>query len=214
MGADHVIVTECLNELGALLNLMGKAADAVPLLERTLAIEEQAYGPGHVELAFVLSNLASARAALGDLGTARAHYERALKIAAAVYGDDHPEVARILSGYAGVLLRLGERHLAREAALRAENIGRVQMALNIRTLPERQALLYASRRPKGLDILLSIALAEPGARRDALDSVIRSRALVFDEMAARRRAVSQTRDPEIARLSTSLLRLANVLPNS
>lgn len=215
MGADHVIVTECLNELGALLNLMSKPAEAVPLLERALAIEEKAYAPDHVELAFVLGNLAASRAGLGELKTARMHYERALVIAEAVYGRDHPEVARILSGYAAVLLRLGERGLAREAAIRAEDIGRAQMALNIRTLPERQALLYASRRPRGLDTLMAVALADSAARRDALDAVIRSRALVFDEMAARRRAMSQARDPEAARLTAALLaareRLAQVV---
>ena len=205
MGAGHVIVTGCLNELAALLNLMGKAAEAVPLLERTLAIEKKVYGPEHVELAFVLRNLASARAALGELKTAREHYERALKIAETVYGRDHPEVARILSGYAGVLFRLREYDRARQSALQAEDIGRAHTALNIRTLPERQALLYAARRPTGLDVLLSVALSAPDARRDALDAVIRSRGLVFDEMASRRRAVSQTRSPEIARLSTALL---------
>ena len=38
-GADHLIDTPGMNELGGLLNLMGKPAEAVPLLERTLAIE-------------------------------------------------------------------------------------------------------------------------------------------------------------------------------
>ncbi|MCU1237921.1 MAG: Tetratricopeptide 2 repeat protein [Candidatus Solibacter sp.] len=188
-GVDHIINTRGLNELGALLNLMGKASEAVPLLERTLAIEEKTYGPEQSDLAFVLNNLAIARAALGDLAAARKLYERAIAIAVNVYGEDHPEVARFLSGYAHVLLRLGEKRLAFDAAVRTEKIGRAHVALTIRSLPERQALLYATTRPSGLDVALSIAASDPALRRRALDEVIRSRALVFDEMAARRRTV-------------------------
>ena len=190
-----MINTEGLNELGALLNLMGKASEAAPLLERTLAIEEKAYGPEHVELAFALNNLAVSRAALGELAAACKLYERALAIAVNVYGEDHPEVARILSGYASVLLKLGEKQLAFDAAVRTEKIGREHVALTIRSLPERQALLYAAKRPRGLDVAISVAASERALRPRALDEVIRSRAMVFDEMAARRRAVGPSQDP-------------------
>uniref|UniRef100_Q027U1 Tetratricopeptide TPR_2 repeat protein n=1 Tax=Solibacter usitatus (strain Ellin6076) TaxID=234267 RepID=Q027U1_SOLUE len=203
-GADHVINARGLTELGALLNLMGKAAEAAALLERTLAIEEKAYGAEHVDLAFVLNNLAVSRAALGDLRTARVLYERAIAIAVNVYGEDHPEVARILGGYAGVLLKLGERHLAFDAAVRTEAIGRAHVALTIRSLPERQALLYAATRPSGLDVALAVAATEPGLRRRTLHEVIRSRALVFDEMASRQRALGRSQDPANAALWNSL----------
>jgi tetratricopeptide (TPR) repeat protein len=203
-GPDHLINTRAWNELGALLNLMGKPAVAVPLLEHALAVEERAYGPDHVELAFVLDNLAASHAALGGLSLARKLYERALVIALNVYGQEHPEVARILGGYANVLSRLGEKQLAFDAAVRTEAIGRAHVELTIRSLPERQALLYASTRPGGLDLALAIAATEPAFRRRALDEVIRSRALVFDEMAARNRAVGRSLDPSNAPLWTAL----------
>ncbi|HEY1496272.1 MAG TPA: CHAT domain-containing tetratricopeptide repeat protein [Candidatus Solibacter sp.] len=203
-GADHVMNARGLTELGALLNLMGKAAEAAPLLERTLAIEEKAYGAEHVDLAFVLNNLAVSRAALGDPRAARALFERAIAIAVNVYGEDHPEVARILGGYAGVLLKLGEKQLAFEAAVRTETIGRAHVALTIRSLTERQALLYAATRPSGLDVALAVAATEPGLRRRALNEVIRSRALVFDEMASRQRAVGRSQDPANAVLWDAL----------
>ncbi len=182
-GADHLINTPGMNELGGLLNLMGKPAEAVPLLERTLAIEEKAYGPDHVDLAFVLNNLAVSRAALGDLAAARKLYERAIAIAVTVYGEDHPEVARILSGYAGLLFQLGEKQLAFDAAVRTEQIGRAHVALTIRSLPERQALLcsrhaarrasmWRSRSPPASRVAAqaragrSGPLPRPGVRRD------------------------------------------------
>ena len=53
-------------------------------------------------------------------------------------------------------------------------------------LPERESLNYARSRPRGLDLILSLADALPDAAKTALDETIRSRALVLDEMAARR----------------------------
>ena len=200
LGADHLENAEVQNDLGALLIRMGNPAEAVPLLAQTLATEEKAYGPDHVDLAFVLNNLGSAHAALGDLMDAKAEYERAIRIATGVYGPDHPDLARFLSGYASVLARLGERTQAFEAAARTEEIGREHLALTIRSFPERQALLFAATRPSGLDVMLAAALADPALRRRALDQLIRSRALVFDEMAARRRFLGADADPANARL--------------
>ena len=204
MGPDHVSITECLTELGALLNRMGRPGEAKPLLERALAIEEKAYGPNHIDIAFVLNNLATASATLGETARARALYERAIAIATPVYGPNHPDVARILSGYATLLLRLGENRLALDAALRTEQIGRDHLTTTIRTLPERQALRYAATRATAMDVLLRIAAREPSARRSVFDALVRSRALVFDEMAARHRLMAQTNDAEIGRLWESL----------
>jgi CHAT domain-containing protein/Tfp pilus assembly protein PilF len=199
-GPDHVIITECLSELGALLNKMNRAAEAKPLLERTLAIEEKAYGPVHVDIAFVLENLAAACASLGEFPRARALYERAIAIVTPVYGPSHPDVARILSGYAALLLRMGENRLALEAALRTEQIARDHLASTIRTQPERLALHYAATRANAIDVLVHLALADPAARRPVFDALIRSRALVFDEMAARHRLTARTSDATTAAL--------------
>jgi len=200
LGADHLENAEAQNDLGGLLIRMGNAAEAVPLLERTLAMEEKAYGPEHVNLAFILNHLAAAHTALGDFPAAKGEFERAIRIATDVYGPNHPEVARILSGYASVLARLGQQAQAFEAAARTEEISREHLVLTIRSFPERQALLFAATRPSGLDVMLAAAVADPALRRRALDQVIRSRSLVFDEMAARRRFLGADADPANARL--------------
>jgi tetratricopeptide (TPR) repeat protein len=200
LGPDHVMSVECLSEFGALLNRMGRPGEAKPLLESALAIGEKAYGPTHIDLAFVLNNLAAASASLGETTRARGLYERAIAIATPVYGPNHPEVARILAGYAALLLRLGENRLALEAALRTERIGRDHLTSTIRTLPERQALRYAATRATAIDVLLRIAARDPSSRRSVFDALIRSRALVFDEMAARHRVRAQSNDPGIAHL--------------
>ena len=58
----------------------------------------------------------------------------------------------------------------------------------LRSLPERQALNYAAARPRGLNLILSLSGSMPEAVPFALDGLIRSRALVLDEIAARRAA--------------------------
>ncbi|MBZ5604438.1 MAG: CHAT domain-containing protein [Acidobacteriia bacterium] len=204
MGPDHVIITECLTEYGSLLNKMGLPAEAKAVLERALAIEEKTYGPSQVDLAFVLSRLATASMALGELERAQILYERALAIAEGVYGPDHPEVARILGGYAGLLLKRGNRAGALAAALRTERIGREHLLATIRMTPERQALRYAATRATALDLMLGIALEDPAARAPVYDALMRSRALVFDEIAARHRAMTGSGDAEIARLAELL----------
>jgi hypothetical protein len=58
----------------------------------------------------------------------------------------------------------------------------------LRSLPERQSLEYAAVRPRALDLILSLTGSSPEAVDVAMDSVIRSRAVVLDEMAARQRS--------------------------
>ena len=61
----------------------------------TLAIEEQAYGRDHIELAITLWNLAEANSRVGDTVKQREILERALAITERAYGPDHPETVEI-----------------------------------------------------------------------------------------------------------------------
>ncbi len=211
MGPGHIINAECLTEYGALLNKMGRPAEAKDVLEHALAIEEKAYRPTQVDLAFVLTHLAAASTALGEYDRARPLYERALAIAEPVYGPDHPEVARILGGYAALLAKMNDRAGALAAALRTERIGREHLLATIRMTPERQALRYAATRTTALDLMIDLAQQDPAARARVYDALMRSRAVVFDEIAARHQAMAKSGDPEIARLADQLATARAVL---
>jgi hypothetical protein len=121
-----------------------------------------------------------------------------LQIRAKVFGTAHPLYAEAQSGLGRALAGLGEREAALETAASAETAGRDHLRLMLRSLPERQALNYAAARPRGLNLVLSLAGVMPAAVPSALDGVIRGRALVLDEIAGRRstiRQVSQQADP-------------------
>src|SRR5262249_48164271 len=88
----------------------------------------------------------------------------------------------------------------------------------IRYLPERQAMAYASKRPHGLDLALSMVAADwvPDAS-PVLDAVIQSRAVILDELAARARSTAGS-DPDLASLnaaaSTARERFAHLMLRS
>ena len=82
-----------LDRAAAYLQVHARLAEARPLAERALAIDEAAYGPDHPAVAIRLSNLALILKDLGQLAEARPLAERALAITEAAYGPDHPTVA-------------------------------------------------------------------------------------------------------------------------
>jgi len=97
-------------------------ADARPLAERALAIDEAALGPDHPAVATDLNNLAWILRDLGLAGEARPLAERALAITEAALGPDHPTVAIRLNALALILRDLGLAGEARPLAERAAAI--------------------------------------------------------------------------------------------
>jgi tetratricopeptide (TPR) repeat protein len=68
--------------LGSLYKTQGRYAEAEPLLQRALAIEEQFLGPHHPDVARVLKSYASLLRAMERTEEALAHEERARHIRA------------------------------------------------------------------------------------------------------------------------------------
>jgi Tfp pilus assembly protein PilF len=108
-----------LGRLGVYLCASAQSRVALKILERALAMEEAADGPGHHEAAVILNNLGIAQWELGDLAAARASIERALAIDEAAYGPGHPELATALNNLGAILGELGEVAAARASVERA-----------------------------------------------------------------------------------------------
>lgn len=221
--ASRAPVAACLNHLGWALQLAGDLPAARARYEEALALREEALGPDHPDLAWTLSNLGLLCEEEGEIVSARRHHERSLVIREAALGPDHPLVAQSLGDLARVRALTGDRKEALALALRAEEIGREHARLTLRALPERQALYHAAlrsargRRTEALDIILELARGDlgPERSRDAFDALIRSRALVLDELIARGRAVTRGADSDAQGRGSALLeareRLANLL---
>jgi tetratricopeptide (TPR) repeat protein/CHAT domain-containing protein len=206
VGPQHVDVALPLNGLAGTLVAMGDFSAARAACERGLAIRESAYGSEHQKVAESLEQLAEIFTATGDVPAARPRLERALAIRDKVHGRENPEAARTLYQLARVRAMQGERSEALDQALEAERIARAHQRTTARGLSEREALRYAAVRPLSLDLSLSLVADKAGgpARRRVLDALVRSRAIVLDEMAARHRAIQAASDSSVARRAAEL----------
>jgi len=208
LGEEHPEVAhQSRNNLARLSRLTGDYATAERLYRRSLAFQEKALGPSHPHLAETLTGLGKALKAEGRYSEAENVYRQSVTIHEQSLGAGHPFLAGDLQDLSEVVARLGKSDEAMEIALRAEEMGREHASLTVRTLPEDQALRYATVRGQGLDVALSLIVAAPPQEtwlQKVWDAVIRSRALVLDEMASRNRAQLDAGDPEVARLNEQL----------
>jgi CHAT domain-containing protein/tetratricopeptide (TPR) repeat protein len=208
LGPRHTSVAVTLTSLANVLSHLKQWDEAEPLYERALAIREEALGPSHPDVAETLDRLGEFLVEKADYPAARPVFERVLAILKQTYGPDHPRVGAVRQHLAEVLAAKGESAGALQMALETERIGRDHLRTIGRTLPEREALMYATGRPVGLDVALTlIARGENGTRASSAavwDAVVRSRAVVLDEMAYRHRVVRAAGEPDLARLVDDL----------
>ena len=193
---------------------MGQTARAQRLADRALAIWKGLDAPDAPDHATVLALYAELQANRGDYAAAKDYYERSLQIRAKVFGSASPLHAEIQSQLGLAVAALGDANEALRLATAAESTGREHLQVMLRSLPERQALNYAAARPRGLNLLLSLSRSPAEAVPPALDTLIRSRGLVLDAIAARQgagRASIAPTDPLWIAFTSAQQRLANLM---
>ena len=182
---DHPYIARTLAYLAVTLARLGEIRRATELSIRALRIWEVAGSADPAGFADSLMIGATIQERRHDWATARRSFQRALDIRMPMFGPNHPAVAEARAGLAATLAVLGDTPEAALEAMQAEEIGRTHLRLTLAYLPERQALEYAAKRPRGLDLALSLDENVDG-RRSAFDAVVRGRSLTLDEMASRR----------------------------
>jgi CHAT domain-containing protein/Tfp pilus assembly protein PilF len=213
LGDEHVDVAETLSSLAVSLARLGESSRALALSTQAMRIWDQAASPDAA--GFVRSLLAhgAVLSARGDTVAALAAYDRARNMQLAILGASHPEIAAIDVSRATLMAATDRRQEALQLALAAEDAGRRHLSLTLASLPERQALDYAAKRPQGLSVALTLVTADSATT--VLDAVVRSRSLVTDEVALRRRAVSHEAGgqdaPQWTTLRQARERLANLI---
>src|ERR1700751_2088910 len=89
------------------LTSAGKYTDAIPLIQRALAIAEKISGPDDLNVAFLLDDLAGLYEAQGPYPDPEPLYRRSLSIREKVLGPDHPDAAVGLNNLANLYLDQG-----------------------------------------------------------------------------------------------------------
>ncbi|MGE3373719.1 MAG: tetratricopeptide repeat protein [Vicinamibacteria bacterium] len=203
----HPSIAISLDALANLLRKSANPAEAERLLRRSVALREKGLGGEHPDVAEGLTRLGSLLRASGDPVAATPLLQRAVSIRRTALGPAHPLLARSELELARALEAAGRQAEAMAAALRAEAIAREHLRVTAGALAERQALAYASVRAAGLDLAVSLAgrRGVPAEIEQTWDAVVRSRALVLDEMMTRRRIAGVQADPALAETGTRLL---------
>lgn len=121
-------LADALNVLGYLLWARGRFAEALPVMERALAITERGTEPGDPRRAKRHSQISAQLQGLERLDEARAHTERSLAIRESSLGAEHPETTESLRDLAGLLRAQGKLSDAKPLYERV-------LAIRERTLP-------------------------------------------------------------------------------
>ena len=201
LGPDHPEVAASASNLAYVLSRSGDDHDARPLYERALGNWERSLGADHPKVATALVNLARLHVRTGNYDRAAPLLTRALAIQEKALGPEHPDIAITLSSRAELLAHTGNAAEAFATAARAEALSREHLRLTVRTLPEREALAYASSLPVALDLMLQLASTRPSDGElvtSAWNAVIGGRGVVLDEIAARNRAATAREAPDVA----------------
>jgi hypothetical protein len=111
-----------LSKAGYFLQVHGQYPEAEPLMQRVLAIDEQALGPDDPDLAIDLNNLAMLYRDLGRYAEAEPLMQRVLAIDEKALGPDHPDVATDLNNLASLYQAQGRYAEAEPLQQRARAI--------------------------------------------------------------------------------------------
>lgn len=188
-GADAPILGVPLINLGDAFLQAGDLDRARACLERAAAIFEQDRGD-RTYATEAVNNLGLLLLDQGHGDEAAAAFDRARRIVEETAGHSHPRTAIVIANQARAAAFGGRLDAALGYALESERIAREHLRLTAAGLSEREALIYAHQQRESLDLALSL-LAEPGVDDPILvaaawDALIRSRALVLEEMTLRR----------------------------
>ncbi|MGE3842981.1 MAG: CHAT domain-containing protein [Vicinamibacterales bacterium] len=218
LGADHPLTGTTLISLAETAVASGDFQGGLHLAEQSIRVFRLSTGDNPDALARALILKGEIETRLGSLANARRSFQEALSRREAIFGLSHPLAAAAQVRVATSDFAAGALDSALEVSLVAEQTGRDHLRFTIRYLPERQALAYATKRPRGLDLALSIAADRPsGESVQVLDALVRSRAVVLDELAIRASRVADgaaQSNSSNAALTSAHQRFANLMLKS
>jgi len=204
LGEAHPDVAWTLTNLAQTELLLGNVISARTLLDRSARIYERAGVSDQPDRYIrLLTAQGDLQLRLGNPEAAENLLTQALTSRVQFFGETHPFSAEAHANLARAQASASRVDLALRSALVAEEVARNHLRRSISYLPERQALMYAGVRPQGLNLAVSIAFGGRISQRTVFDTVIRSRAVVLDELATRSR-FNGSSDLDIEKLRETL----------
>ena len=127
LGPDHREVASALTSLADALSYEGRDAEALPLLEDALRIEQQVYKVPSGALAHTLAALGHVSAAMGHTAGAESYDEQSIKVYRTIYPQGNASTGVLLFNLARLEIRDGnfvqaERHLRESLELESRDL--------------------------------------------------------------------------------------------
>jgi CHAT domain-containing protein/tetratricopeptide (TPR) repeat protein len=208
-GDGDAYLARILADIARLREATGDLEGARSLYERARTIWGAVLGQESPFLATLGSELAGILIRQGDQDGAASLLAQILPALKRSYGADSLPYAWALERQARVDWLRADAPKALGGSLDARIISRQRFQEAERGLSEREALAFETRRLVPLDLAMSV-LAAGGRSPDMVarvwDDVVRSRAMVLDEIAGRHRGVVAAENPELAALAATLER--------
>ena len=202
-GPEHYLTGFQLTNLAGNYLDLGRIAPAESLLERAHEILARQQGGAPSYMVNVLRGLALAHMERGDLAGADSLLANARTLVDERLAGNAPTAALVWRDRAWLEAKAGRPGAAIDAAMRNDSLERDHVRLLAQGFAERQALAFAAAQTSESAMPVALTLAADDRylsaddRRRVWDAVIRDRALVLDEMAARTQRAHQS-DPEVA----------------
>ena len=211
LGPDHFLTAASLLNLANAVARKGEYAAAIPLYQRALRIAEAKVGADHTLTATILDGLGEALWHLGEIEAARSALERSVRVFELRLGPHHTKTAISRVNLARLGFAGGESQRSLDEGLAIASHVQATLEQVAQVASEREALRYGAVQASGLDLALSVLSEEspgkavpPADIRRVWEALLRSRALVLDEMATRNRERHESTSAELAPLIKSL----------
>ena len=193
------------NNAGGFYMFDGDLELAQQHLKRSLDIDAQLHNAESPSQAAAVGNLAFIELRLGHTAESLKDYQRARELFVKRFGPGHSQTALIDVGYGYALNYMGRYQEAIQLELGAHQVQRELIRLAIRLMPEQQALAMANTASQSFNTMISVVDRHPEiGTAEVYQEVVRSRALVTEEMAQRQAVLNRKLDPAVEPLEKEL----------
>jgi tetratricopeptide (TPR) repeat protein len=198
---DHPDVAHSLNNLALLYRSQGHFDAAEPMHQEALAMTKRLFPRGHRYVAISLNNLALLYQSQGRLDAAELLYNEGLVMGKRLFSIDDPNVAGFLNNLATLLAATDRYPEALKLMKEATAIENRLISQAFTASSERARLAYLRKFRDHFDLFLSLVYRHlrhsPQAVQDALDLVLKRKALTAGALAAQNRAIYSGRYPHL-----------------
>ena len=141
LGGEPLVKAAVMNQIGKSLYLLGRAADAEPLLQQSVDLLTAEYGPEHPRSLKALSDYAVAIAELDRRDDAEALHRRVLEARTRILGPEHAETLVSMINLSALLSKMGRAAEAEPLARQVVDIRtRLMGPADLATLDAMQSL--------------------------------------------------------------------------